>query len=48
MLGGEYQKYTTILYSPALSPSLAPVDRLRCLHREHRAAAGGAKATQEL
>ena len=43
MLGEESQKYTTLLYSAALSPSLAPIDRLRCLHREHRLAAGGAK-----
>ncbi len=31
MLGGESQKYTTLLYSPALSTSLAPIDSLRCL-----------------
>jgi hypothetical protein len=45
MLGGDSQKYTTLLYSPGLTPSLAPIDRLRCLHRDHRLPAGGAKGT---
>ena len=35
MLGGEYQKWTTLLYSVDLEPRLAPLGELRCTHSVH-------------
>eukprot|EP00966_Prymnesium_polylepis_P281932 6515089-Prymnesium_polylepis.1 len=35
MLGGEYQKWTVLLYSVDLEPWLAPLGELLCTHAVH-------------
>ena len=39
--GADYQKYTSLLVSPGLLPSLRPLRSLTCTHSQHRAIAGG-------
>ena len=41
MFGAEYQKYTTLMYSPGLAASLDSLDRHRCTHESHPKMAGG-------
>eukprot|EP00965_Chrysotila_dentata_P039626 1317233-Pleurochrysis_carterae.AAC.1 len=44
-LGATSQKYTTLLVSPGLSPSLQSLSNLRCQHSTHASMAGGVKTT---
>eukprot|EP00965_Chrysotila_dentata_P032133 1072179-Pleurochrysis_carterae.AAC.1 len=39
-LGATSQKYTTLLVSPGLSPSLRSLSNLRCQHSTHVSMAG--------
>eukprot|EP00965_Chrysotila_dentata_P109808 3628543-Pleurochrysis_carterae.AAC.1 len=39
-LGAASQKYTTLLVSPGLSPSLQSLSNLRCQHSAHVSMAG--------
>ena len=39
--GADYQKFTSLLISPGLAPSLRPLSSLTCTHAQHRAIAGG-------
>ena len=41
MLGAEWQKYTTLCYSPALAPWLDSWHNHRCTHSSHPKVAGG-------
>ena len=41
MLGGEFQKWTTLLYSEDLEPYLSPLGGLRCTHVKHAKQARG-------
>eukprot|EP00965_Chrysotila_dentata_P087119 2876021-Pleurochrysis_carterae.AAC.1 len=42
-LGADTQKYTTLLASPGIAPSLLSLADLRCDHRSHVSIAGGHK-----
>lgn len=42
-MGAPYQKYTTLMYTPTLAPWLHDWNSLRCLHSNHKRAAGGAR-----
>eukprot|EP00966_Prymnesium_polylepis_P113261 2619279-Prymnesium_polylepis.1 len=41
MLGSDFQKYTTLMFSPGLSPSLSRLNQHRCVHSSHSRQAGG-------
>ena len=41
MLGSEFQKYTTFMYTPGLATWLDPWSALRCTHSSHPKIAGG-------
>ena len=40
----QYQKYTTLMYSPGLAPLLDSLDRLRCTHKTHASQVGGVRS----
>eukprot|EP00965_Chrysotila_dentata_P047430 1573366-Pleurochrysis_carterae.AAC.1 len=42
-LGADAQKYTTLLVSPGIAPSLQSLADLHCDHRTHNSIAGGRK-----
>eukprot|EP00965_Chrysotila_dentata_P179236 5919203-Pleurochrysis_carterae.AAC.1 len=42
-LGADTQKYTTLMASPGIAPSLLSLADLRCDHRTHVSIAGGQK-----
>ena len=44
--GAEYQKYTTLLYTPGLAPTLDAWNVGRCSHASHAMQAGGARDAQ--
>jgi len=44
-LGADYQKYTTLLYSPRLQPWLSRWDDRRCTHHRHAKVAGGSQSS---
>eukprot|EP00965_Chrysotila_dentata_P026565 880227-Pleurochrysis_carterae.AAC.1 len=45
-LGATSQKYTTLLVSTGLSPSLQSLSNLRCQHFTHTSMAGGSKTPE--
>ena len=46
MLGAEYQKYTTLAYTPRLGEYLDDLKMLRCKHKTHPKQAGNARDAQ--
>ena len=43
MIGGDFQKYTTLLVSPGMSTHVDALSGLKCIHKSHARRAGGDK-----